>query len=129
MTKLLLVFMVLLLGFSTTGFGLTTSDLDNNSKEIQFDFNESIEKVVTVIVEDQSVSDVISESNNKMVFSINYLSYNFLTIDPPIIVKEKIIKNLFSKEVFKPNFIYNYNNNYIRKNFTNKQITLARDKL
>jgi hypothetical protein len=129
MKKILLVFMVLLLGFSTTGFGSTTSDLDKNLTEIEFDFNQSIDKVVMVTVEDQSVLDVISKKNYEMVLNTNYLFYDFLTLDNPIVVKEEIIKNLFAKEVYKPNFIYKTKENYIRKSFTNKHIALARDKL
>jgi F0F1-type ATP synthase gamma subunit len=121
--------MVLFLGFSTTGFGATTSDLDKNSTEIEFDFNQSIDKVVMVTVGDQSETDLTFERNSKAVSSSNDFFNNFLTVDNPIIVKEEIIKNLFSKEIYKPNFSYNYIHNYIRRNFTNKQITPARDKL
>ena len=46
MKKILLVFMVFSLCFSTTGFGKTTSDLDKNSETIEVINNISIEKVV-----------------------------------------------------------------------------------
>ena len=133
MKKILLVFMVLFLGFSTTGFGATASDLDKNSTEIEFDLDQSIEKVVTVISVNQDVLKVDFEIVSKAVLNVNYFYNDLLNTNNTFLLKENFDNNLFRREVYRSNLLCNYNK-YCKENqswqsFTNKLTGLARDKL
>lgn len=119
--------MVLFLTISTTGFGLTTSDLDKNSKEIVIDVGQSMQKVVALQVDDQSIEKALAEKELKMVLSENDSFNYFLNSENAILFKNTIVQKLFERSVFKPNHCKNYN--YFNHNFVNKNFSFPRDKL